>query len=271
MQIGPQGFNAAQYEPAMAMEKWPDGWHDLVIINTDGKPTATGNGGKLQLLCQGISGAVAGKQTIINLNLWNTNPQAVEIANREMSAIVHVTLGANQGRLTFNDTNELCNIPFKALFATQKDDARYNNVIAYADQRGNDPKGRPVNTGQATGAPTGQPASQFQQPPAGQPPQGWAPPQQQPNPAGQPAQAPNQWAPPGAAPQAPQGQPQPSWAGPGVGGAPQGNGAAPGWAQPGQQPMQPPQGQPAPQQWQQPGPGPAPNGAPVPAWAQGQR
>lgn len=241
-------FDASQFDPTMGLQPWTDGWHDAIITATAPQPTRAGNGqGFLALTVQSATEGPH-KPQIIRLNLWNANPQAVEIANKELSAIIYCTIGAAQGRLQIqNDTNELCNIPFKVLVGRQKDRPNLNEFLAYKDARGNDPKG--VGGG---GAPAAAPGGFGAPPAAAAPPTGFAPPQGAfPAPAGAPAAATPAWAPQ----QAPQAA-QPAFA------APPANGA-PAFGQP---PAQPPMQQPQ-QQW---GPPPA-AAAPAAAAAPWQR
>lgn len=273
-------FNAQQYEPSMGFDVWPDGWVPVILSAAEPRETngEAGKGGQLGLSLQAIDGPLKGKQAYLGLNLWHPNQQTVEIAQRTLSAIVHVTLGANQNRFTFNDPTEMLNIPFLILAQRQKDNDQRNEFRQFRDIRGNDPKGAPPASplkmaGAMLGAPHvpgagGGPPGGFAPPPQGFAPPGAPPaftppgaPQGGPPPQGQPPynapafQPPQGFTPPpapaGFAP--PQGQPQ--WQAPqgAPGGPPQGQ---PQWQQPGA--LAAPQQQPQPQ-WQPPG---APQGAP---------
>lgn len=291
-------FDANQYEPSTGFDAWPDGWVPVVITNIEPKETKGQNGatgGMLGITIQAIDGPLKGKSAYFGCNLWNPNPQTVEIANKFMSALVRVTIGVNQGRLQFNSPDEMKNIPFYILAQRQKDNPDRNNFNVVRDIRGNDAKGQPpssalVMAGTSLGMPTGAaPPPPGFGPPAGGPP----PPPQFAAPGAPPAQAPGGWAPPGApAPLAPApGAPPAGWVPPGQPAAPPAYAAPPaqppayaappaapggwappatpgappaapgGWAPPGAPPAQaaPPAG--PPQQW-----APPPTGAPVPAW-----
>jgi hypothetical protein len=219
----------------------------------------------LGLTLQAIDGPLKGKTAFLGLNLWHSNPQTVEIANKVLSAITYVTIGANKGTIQFNDTSELHNIPFMVLASRQKDDPTRNEFRQFRDIRGNDPKGQPPATalqmagaGGPGGAPQGGPA--FAPPPqqAQQPPQAFQPPPgPQAAPAFQPPPNGGGFQPP-PNPQMPPQQPN-------------------GWPQQAQQPPQQQQSQFAPP----PGPGgfapppqqapafnaPQPQQAPAPSWA----
>lgn len=242
-------FDASQYDPSSSMEPLPTGWRQVIITGNTVKGVKSGKGGGLMF---NLKDTETGRPAMLWLNLWHDNEQAKDIANRELSAIVHVTLGVTQGRLSFSNPSELENIPFYIL--NQHDNEGRNDFRGFKDNNGNEPKGQ--NAGQPTGTPSapasapplGQPtATQPQvpaQPPAPEQPQqpgGWAPPGQPPagqppaqQPPGQPPAAP--WGAPGGngqPPAQPQ-QPQQPPAQPGWGNQPPAQPAGGGWTPPGQ-------------------------------------
>ncbi|AEX56078.1 hypothetical protein KL1_00032 [Burkholderia phage vB_BceS_KL1] len=250
-----QAFNPMQFDPTQGVGSLPIGKHPVVIESDEVKANKANDGGYLQFNLRIIDGPHAGTTGAYRLNLYHSNQQTVEIANRQLSAICHVTgvfqLGANG-----SDTSVLHNIPFLVEVGPQKNDASYTEIKKVYDRNGNEPgKG-----GQGAGAAQPQAAG------FGGQPQGFGQqPQQQPqNPqggaawGGQPQQS--------QQPQQPQGQPaggQPAW-----GGAPQqpqqpqgqpAQGGAPAWGgQPQGQPQQQPQQAGG---WQQGGGAPAGGGA----------
>lgn len=266
-------FNAAQYEPSTGLSPWVDGWHPVILTSVEPKGNQGGQSGRLECVIQAIDGPHKGQNQRFGLNLWHESAQTVEIANRFLSALIYVTLGVNQGRLTINnDTNELCNIPFLIQASRQKDNQNMNDFKAVKDIRGGDPKTgngagqvAPVQAPPAGGGfapPAGGP--QFAPPPATGGPASFAPPQQQPQFAPPPQQ--QQFAPPPATAPAPAAG---GWAPPPAGGAP-----APApqqqqqFAPPPQQQQQqfaPPGGAPAGGGWAPPGGAPAQQQAP--SWA----
>ncbi|QXN71402.1 ssDNA binding protein [Rhodobacter phage RcHartney] len=236
-----QPFNANNYDPTQGVGGLPIGKHPVVIQSSDVKATKANDGGYLQLDLLIIDGPQKGTVGAYRINLYNASQQAVDIANRQMSAISHVT-----GVFMIQDTAQLHNIPFVVEVGPQKNDPQYTEVKKVYDIHGNEPGKAPAGGGAAQpqgqgGGFGGQPqGGQQQQPPADQwggaaqqqqPPAqggGWQPPAgQQPDPnAGQaqpPANGGGQW---GGQPQQPQGggfQP-PQGQQPGQGGAPQGGG-----------------------------------------------
>jgi len=305
MQFG--NFNAAQVQPNQgSADPVPEGWYQVIIDESGEKPTSNGAGSYLQCRLRIVEGQYAGRTVMHRLNLKHSNPQTVEIAWGQLSALCHAV-----GVLTPPTSMHMHNIPFKAKIVLRQGGDKVDKVSGQPTGEKYDPSNEvkrvehmSVNVNavpNAGGAPVGMGAPQAQayQPPAAQqyqPPaqQGYQPPaqqqyqppaqQQQPQqgaPAGQPWQPPTQgaqqpWQPPqgGQPAQQPQGQPwQP----------PAGQQMDPG--QQAQQPWQPPQGQPQqpvqqPQQqqvapqgsqpWQpQPGAAAAQAGSPPP-WVTGQ-
>ena len=213
-------FNANQVEPRYGSgPSLPLGKYKGVIVTEEQVPTKKGDGGMLVFGIQVIEGQFNGVKTVDRLNLWNPNPQAVDIANKQLAAYCHVT-----GQFVLQDTVQLHNHPFMFEMGPQKD-SEYTQIVAIFDINGNAP-------GKSGGAQAQQPAIPMQAPQQPQQPQGsFAPPQaQQPAPqawqqpqAAQPA--PQGWQQPQQAPQ-PAPQAQGGWQPPQQGGAP----AAPSWA-----------------------------------------
>jgi hypothetical protein len=85
----------------------PEGKYKVAIVSEEQKPTKAGTGGYLQFNIQVIEGQFQGQKTVDRLNLWNPNAQAVDIANKQLSAYCHVT-----GQFVLADTMQLHNRPF---------------------------------------------------------------------------------------------------------------------------------------------------------------
>lgn len=191
-------FNAADFDPSQGIEVWPDqAWCKVVLTAHDTKASKQNErSGMLVWQVTGVEGPVQGKVQFIRMNLWNENPQAKQIAERELSALTYVTLGSAQGRLNFNDFTELHNIPFYILSRHSYDatSKRTNQDWGgFRDVHGKEPK--EVVPGAGAPAPAfGQPA--FGQPataPAAAPAPAFGQPAPAPAPAaafGQPAAAP---------------------------------------------------------------------------------
>lgn len=272
-------FNAAQFDPAQGITPWNDGWVKVVNVAIAPAPNAKG-GGRLAFQIKALEGPDAGKMNFIGMNLWaegQNAEQAKEIANKTLSAMVYVTIGAAQGRYAYNDTDEMLNIPYYVLCSRQSDNPSRNNFNAFRSVDGREPG----DIGKALGVPIGGNAGGAPAPAAA--PQGFGAPQQQPQAFAAPVQQqPAPFAPQStqttAAPfQAPQAAPAPAAApwgqqpsAPAPAPAPAFQQQQPAQAPAFQQPQQAPAPSPA-QQWSPPGQGPAPTAAAPgqqPAWMQ---
>lgn len=69
----------------------PTGEYPAHIIDSDMKPTKNNDGEYLELTHEVLDGPYKGRKVWARLNLDNPNSQAVEIANRDFSAIRHAT------------------------------------------------------------------------------------------------------------------------------------------------------------------------------------
>lgn len=230
-------FDASQVAPDTGLsDPVPAGWYNVMIDESEMKPTKQEGGMRLALRFNIIDGQYANRKIFSGLNLRNANPVAQEIAYKQLSAICHAV-----GVMQVQDSQQLHGRPLKVKVKVRAASGDYeasNEITAYKNI--NEQVDGPVGgapTGAAPWAPAPQPAAAPQAAP-------WA---------GQPAAAPVVPAPQFAPPQPP---PAPAAA------APQWQ--APAVQQPWQQPAAPaaPVQQPAPQQ-------PAPQQAPAQHPAQG--
>jgi hypothetical protein len=240
------GVDVSGIAPDMGFETIPAGWYNVMIDESDLKPTKDGAGAFLQLRFNVLDGQYKGRKVFARLNIRNANPQTVEIAYKQLSAIGHAV-----NVLQIQDSQQLHNLPMKIKVKVRPAEGNYeeaNDITAYRNI--NDPAG--TQSGPGAGAPAAnaggwQPPTGGFAPPAGaapapqapqaqwQPPAG-APPAAPAAPAAQPWQQPQQ-----QQPQAPQAAPQPQWQAP-----------------PAQQQAPAPQAQPPQGQWQPPAPQSAP-------------
>lgn len=129
-----QPFNAHNVDPTQGVGGFPVGKHIVQIIESDIKATKSGDSGMLELVCEVLDGDAKGTTGAYRLNIYNTNPQAAEIAKRQLSAVCHVT-----GVFQLDDTRALHNIPFMIEVKPQKNDPQYTEVSKVYDTAGNEP------------------------------------------------------------------------------------------------------------------------------------
>jgi hypothetical protein len=120
------GFNAHDVEPNDNFEAIPAGKYIAAIVASETKPTKTGNGSFLELTFQVLEGEYHGRKLWARLNLDNPNPQAVQIARGELSAICRAI-----GVMTPQDSLELHNLPMQITVKCKKrdDTGDINNEI----------------------------------------------------------------------------------------------------------------------------------------------
>jgi hypothetical protein len=217
-------FNAYQYDPSGSGGTWDEGKHHVYISESAIRPNKANTGTLLELTFKGASGAMAGRQLRNTYNIANPNPQSVEIAMNELSAI-----GIACGRPQIQDSAQWHGA--QLVIDTVQEDrndgkpGKVSRIVGYFDMQGQ----APTKQGAQQTPPPQAPAQQQTPPPAQQPapppPQQQAPVQPQPNPNGgapwETQQAPASAPPAGAAPPWQQGNapsPQPGAA------------AAPPWA-----------------------------------------
>ena len=247
-------FDARQVDPQQSFEPIPAGWYNMMIVESEMKPTSNGQGAYLQLSLKVVDGQYAGRQVFDRLNLQNQNPVAAEIAYKRLSAYCHAT-----GVIQVQDSQQLHGIPLKARVSVRTDSTgQYDpsNEIK-AVKHINEETGTTAAPAQQgfQAQPQQAPAQQFPQQGFQQPQQ--APQQQWQQPPAQQAPAPQQFHQPVQQPQFQQPAPQQAPV--------QGGAQTPPWMQGQQAPAQ--ATQPAPQQ----APQAAPAAGPTPPWAQARQ
>lgn len=93
-------------EPSGDFEPLPIGDYPAVITKDEVKSAKSGNGDYLSLSIKVIDGQYKNRTLFTILNLWNANPKAKEIAERELAAIK-----AAVGVTDLRDTSQLHNKP----------------------------------------------------------------------------------------------------------------------------------------------------------------
>lgn len=151
-------FDATRVAPSTAPEPVETGTYPVIIKAAQEKPTRANDGSTLlELIYEVMNGPAAGKRITDRLNLGNKNPQAVEIAYGQLSAICHVT-----NRLRIQSEQQLLGGTMQVYVVKEpRADApgQYgNSVKGYKDMQGNDPGqgGQHGNMQQGGGAPQGQ-------------------------------------------------------------------------------------------------------------------
>jgi hypothetical protein len=122
-------FNANEVEPSKGIDPLPAGKYNVVITDSEMKPTKNGNGQYLELTFEVIDGEHKGRKAWSRLNLDNPNATAVQIARADLSAICRA-VNVIQPR----DSVELHNLPLVITVRCRKNpqtDEITNDVKGY--------------------------------------------------------------------------------------------------------------------------------------------
>lgn len=109
-------FDASTVDPQQSFEPIPADWYNMMITESELKPTKNNDGAYLSMTLKVIDGQYAGRVVFDRLNLQNKNPVAVEIAYKMLSAYCHAT-----GVIQVQDSQQLHGIPFKARVVVKTD------------------------------------------------------------------------------------------------------------------------------------------------------
>lgn len=176
-------FDASQVAPDTGSFAIPADWYNVMIDQSEIKPTKDGLGAYLQLRFTVVDGKYANSKLFARLNIKNASPVAQEIAYSQLSAIAH-----SVGVIQVANSELLHGIPLKIKVSLKPEVKNEDGSTKY--DAGNDIKAykniNEVTPGGEQAASTGAPAGfASQQAPTQQAPQQQATPQQQQAPAQQ--------------------------------------------------------------------------------------
>ena len=128
-------FDATQVPTLGDRTPIPDGNYNIKGVEVERKPTKDDpQYSFLAFVFEVIDGPHAGYRIFENINLWNKNPTAVDIAAKTLSSICHAT-----GVLVVEDPAQLLNRPMKAHVKTAPARPPYdasNKITSYGTYEG---------------------------------------------------------------------------------------------------------------------------------------
>jgi hypothetical protein len=141
-------FDATTVEPNAPMDVLPDGDYPVAIQKSQWQKTKKGDGAFLELELQVTDGPMKGRKLLDRLNLQNPNTQAVEIAQRTLSAICHAV-----NEMKVSDSAQLHGKPMLArVVVKQGEKGPMNEVKGYKKLEIGVPAAAPVPVGAGAGA-----------------------------------------------------------------------------------------------------------------------
>lgn len=131
-------FDATNIDPSQGTPSLPVGKHPVVIKEGEVKGTKDNSGGLVALTLEIIDGPQKGTTGVYRINLYNASQEARDIAQRQMSALCHVT-----GVFKVENLQQLYGKPFVVEVGLQKGEEAqqkgYTEVKRVYDINGNEP------------------------------------------------------------------------------------------------------------------------------------
>ncbi|OWV44225.1 DUF669 domain-containing protein [Mameliella alba] len=129
------GYDATGGETMREGGALEPGWYEAMLAKSERVDAKSGNGNAYVECEYEITDERAnGRRVWSNLNLWNSNAQAVEIAQRELNSLMHAC-----GKLRVDDTEELHGIPIMIKVGYEKGNKDRNRINGF----------KPLNSGGA--------------------------------------------------------------------------------------------------------------------------
>lgn len=121
-------FDASAVTPSTSYEALPAADYEAMVTDSTMKSTKDGTGQYLELTLEIQTGQFQGRRIWDRLNLQNRNPKAVEIAQKQLSALCHAT-----GVLQVQNSEQLHNRPIIMKLGVRNDPERgmQNEVKGY--------------------------------------------------------------------------------------------------------------------------------------------
>jgi hypothetical protein len=122
------GYDATGGDTMDTRDALPAGDYVAAMVKSDRKEARKEGNAYINCEFEVQEGEMQGRRFWTMLNLWNSNSQAVEIAQRELNSIMHAC-----GKLRVDDTEELHGIPMRVKLKVENDDqyGPQNRVTGY--------------------------------------------------------------------------------------------------------------------------------------------
>lgn len=128
-------YDASNGEQMRDRSVLPAGEYLAAIAKSEVRDAKTAGNRYINLEFEVMDGVARGRRFWTMLNLWNSNAQAVEIAQRELNSICHAV-----GKLRISDTEELHGLPMLVKVGVKSDSyGEKNDVKGYKPAAGGAP------------------------------------------------------------------------------------------------------------------------------------
>lgn len=124
-------FDSSEVEPRQSFDPLPYGWYAMQVIGSEIRESKSSDGQYLVLdleILEDHHPDLKGRRAWDRINLWNQNPQAVEIAQRTLSAVCRAV---GVGRTS--DSEDLHHKPLAVKLKVRPADGRYDATNEVAD------------------------------------------------------------------------------------------------------------------------------------------
>ena len=118
------GFDASKIQPNEPSTPVPKGEYQVIIVESEKKPTAKGDGHLLNMVLQVVEGPFKGKKLYDRLNLWNKSEQAAKIAQGTLSAICRAV-----NVMTPRNSEDLHNRTLTAVVDVKEHEGKLRNEV----------------------------------------------------------------------------------------------------------------------------------------------
>jgi hypothetical protein len=128
------GLGLQEVQPNQGFEVLPAGDYDVIVVDSEAKPTKDGQGQRLNVKLQILNGQWQNRYVFDGFNVKNKNPQAEAIALSQLKSLC-VAVGVPNP----NDSAELHNKPLTVTLKIGKnqDGTDRNEVKSYKPRSGN--------------------------------------------------------------------------------------------------------------------------------------
>lgn len=140
-------FDSSNQQGQDTNDVLPAGDYMMQVVQSEVRATKDGSGQYIWLEMDILDGEHAGRKYWERLNIWNSNPQAVDIANKALTSLTRAC-----GLVSVEDTEDMHFKPFRVRMGVskRKDTGELQNRATYIAAESGPAPQRPAPTGAAS-------------------------------------------------------------------------------------------------------------------------